>query len=57
MILTVTGAVLCGLGFLSAIIVGFLDKYGVKELGMDSSLASDSKRVVSWACKFQQEGA
>lgn len=42
------GAFLCALGFLSAIIVGLLDKYGVKQLGQDVSLQQDSKKLVNF---------
>ena len=38
---------MCALGFLSAIIVGLLDKYGVKQLGQDISLRQDSKKLVN----------
>ncbi|XP_054707597.1 major facilitator superfamily domain-containing protein 1-like [Uloborus diversus] len=39
------GAGLCGLGFISAIIVGMLDVYGFKRLGMMDSISSQSKLV------------
>ena len=38
---------LCGLGFLSAMIVSFLDVYGVKQLGDTENLKIESKKVVS----------
>jgi len=43
------GALLCAIGFLSAIIVGLLDKFGVKQLGQDVSLQQDSKKLVNVA--------
>ncbi|XP_053394258.1 major facilitator superfamily domain-containing protein 1-like [Mercenaria mercenaria] len=39
------GAMLCGLGFISAIIVSFLDIYGVKQLGDADNLRTESKKV------------
>ncbi|CAL1531406.1 unnamed protein product [Lymnaea stagnalis] len=39
------GAMLCLLGFISAIIVTILDKHGVKELGDEGSLKSESKKL------------
>ncbi|CAG5135233.1 unnamed protein product, partial [Candidula unifasciata] len=39
------GAVLCGLGFISAIIVSILDKHGVRQLGDEGSIRSDSKKL------------
>ena len=36
---------LCGLGFVSAIIVSFLDRIGVKQLGMDSNMQQESKKL------------
>lgn len=39
------GSVLCGVGFLSAIVVSFLDIYGVKQLGQDTNLKMNSKNV------------
>jgi hypothetical protein len=39
---------LCGLGFVSAIIVSFLDIYGVKQLGDADNLRTESKKVVSY---------
>ena len=38
---------LCGLGFISAIIVSFLDVYGVRQLGDSDTLRTESKKVVS----------
>jgi len=40
------GAILCAIGFTSAIIVGLLDKVGVQQLGQAESLQQDSKKVV-----------
>lgn len=40
---------LCGLGFISAMVVSFLDVYGVKQLGDADNLVSESKKVVSLA--------
>ena len=45
--LILSGAILCGLGFVSAIVVSTLDRIGVKQLGQDSSLEIESKKVVS----------
>ncbi|KAH3697780.1 hypothetical protein DPMN_085290, partial [Dreissena polymorpha] len=39
------GAMLCGLGFLSALTVSFLDILGVKQLGDADNLRSESKKV------------
>lgn len=39
------GAMLCGLGFLSAIVVSFLDVYGVRQLGDTENLKTESKKV------------
>ncbi|KAK3089402.1 hypothetical protein FSP39_003368 [Pinctada imbricata] len=39
------GAMLCGIGFLSAITVSFLDKWGVKQLGDEETLKSESKKL------------
>lgn len=39
------GAMLCGLGFISAIIVSFLDIHGVKQLGDTDNLRIESKKV------------
>ena len=46
---------LCGLGFLSAMIVSFLDVYGVKQLGDTENLKIESKKVVSTVtcCKWR----
>ena len=38
---------LCGLGFLSAMVVSFLDVYGVRQLGDTENLKTESKKVVS----------
>ena len=43
----VPGSILCGVGFLSAIVVSFLDIRGVAQLGQDSNLKMSSKNVVS----------
>ena len=40
---------LCAVGFLSAIIVGMLDKYGVKQLGQDVTMRQDSKKLVNFS--------
>ena len=37
---------LCGLGFISALIVGFLDVRGMKELGLSADIRVDSKKLV-----------
>jgi len=42
------GGFLCAIGFISAIIVGLLDKYGVKQLGQDVSLQQESKKLVNF---------
>lgn len=39
------GAMLCGLGFLSAIVVSFLDVYGVRQLGDTENLKTESKKL------------
>ncbi|XP_014663317.1 PREDICTED: major facilitator superfamily domain-containing protein 1-like isoform X1 [Priapulus caudatus] len=39
------GSVLCGVGFVSALIVSVLDKGGVKQLGLDKKQSSDSKKL------------
>ncbi|XP_059159078.1 major facilitator superfamily domain-containing protein 1-like [Physella acuta] len=39
------GAMLCALGFVSAIIVSILDRHGVKELGDEGKLKSESKKL------------
>ncbi|KAG8145556.1 hypothetical protein E2320_012075 [Naja naja] len=39
------GALLCVLGFISAIIVSVLDKMGTKQLGLDGVLQQESKKV------------
>ncbi|KAK3761409.1 hypothetical protein RRG08_024276 [Elysia crispata] len=39
------GAMLCLLGFLSAIIVSMLDSYGVRQLGDEGSLQTESKKL------------
>jgi hypothetical protein len=41
-----TGAMLCGLGFISAIIVSTLDRWGMKQLGQDDSIKVESKKMV-----------
>ncbi|PVD23729.1 hypothetical protein C0Q70_17002 [Pomacea canaliculata] len=40
-----SGAFLCLLGFISAILVSFLDKWGVQQLGDDASQKSNSKKL------------
>ncbi|XP_069126769.1 lysosomal dipeptide transporter MFSD1-like [Argopecten irradians] len=39
------GAMLCGLGFISAMIVSFLDMYGVRQLGDEQNLKAESKKL------------
>ncbi|ESP05560.1 hypothetical protein LOTGIDRAFT_208557 [Lottia gigantea] len=39
------GAFLCGLGFVSAIIVSSLDKWGAKQMGDEESMKSNSKKL------------
>jgi MFS family permease len=39
------GALLCAIGFVSAIMVGVLDKMGIQQLGQDGSLQQDSKKL------------
>ncbi|BFY99342.1 hypothetical protein BsWGS_02382 [Bradybaena similaris] len=39
------GAMLCGLGFISAILVSILDRHGVRQLGDEGSINSDSKKL------------
>ncbi|XP_033738303.1 major facilitator superfamily domain-containing protein 1-like [Pecten maximus] len=39
------GAMLCGLGFISALIVSFLDMYGVRQLGDEQNLKAESKKL------------
>ncbi|XP_050401661.2 major facilitator superfamily domain-containing protein 1 [Patella vulgata] len=39
------GAMLCGIGFVSAIVVSSLDKWGTKQKGDDETLRSDSKKL------------
>ncbi|CAH1785915.1 unnamed protein product [Owenia fusiformis] len=39
------GAMLCGFGFISAIIVGLLDVYGTRQLGTDSTIKENSKKM------------
>jgi len=45
-ILYVLGAMLCAVGFISAITVGILDKYGMEQLGQSATLRQDSKKLV-----------
>jgi hypothetical protein len=47
---SISGAILCGLGFISAIIVGLLDKYGLQQLGENDAVESGSRRLV---CQHQ----
>jgi len=42
----VLGAMLCAVGFVSAIVVGMLDKYGVEQLGQSITFRQDSKKLV-----------
>ncbi|XP_064624959.1 major facilitator superfamily domain-containing protein 1-like [Lineus longissimus] len=39
------GAMLCGLGFVSAIIVSILDRWGMKQLGQDDSMKVEAKKM------------
>ncbi|XP_054624053.1 major facilitator superfamily domain-containing protein 1-like isoform X2 [Dunckerocampus dactyliophorus] len=39
------GALLCVLGFMSAIIVSILDKVGMKQLGLDEAIQEESRKV------------
>ncbi|KAG8189209.1 hypothetical protein JTE90_013742 [Oedothorax gibbosus] len=39
------GVGLCGIGFISSIIVGFLDTYGFKKLGMSDVISTQSKNL------------
>jgi hypothetical protein len=43
----VSGAFLCFLGFISAIVVSILDKWGVKQRGDEEALKQESKKLVS----------
>ena len=43
----ITGCMLVGIGFVSAIIVSILDKAGAQQLGMSDEIKAQSKRVVS----------
>lgn len=40
------GAMLCGLGFICALVVSFLDKMGVRALGDEDNLKMQSKKLV-----------
>lgn len=40
------GALLCVLGFTSAILVSTLDKVGMKQLGLDGVIQEESRKVV-----------
>lgn len=40
------GALLCVLGFMSAVIVSALDKVGMKQLGLDGAIQEESRKVV-----------
>ncbi|CAC5422770.1 unnamed protein product [Mytilus coruscus] len=39
------GAILCGLGFISSFIVSFMDLYGVRQLGDEQNLKTESKKL------------
>lgn len=39
------GAMLCGLGFISSFIVSFMDIYGVRQLGDEQNLRTESKKL------------
>lgn len=41
-----TGAMLCGLGFISAIVVGIMDVIGIRQLGDEENLKNESKKLV-----------
>jgi hypothetical protein len=41
-----SGALLCAVGFISAMVVGILDKAGVQQLGQDNIMQQESKKVV-----------
>lgn len=43
------GALLCVLGFMSAVIVSTLDKVGMKQLGLEGTIQEESRKVV---CAF-----
>lgn len=40
------GAMLCGLGFICALVVSILDKMGVRALGDEDNLKMQSKKLV-----------
>lgn len=40
------GALLCVLGFISAIVVSALDKIGMTQLGLDGAIQEESRKVV-----------
>ena len=44
----VTGTMLVGIGFISAIIVSILDRKGAEQLGATEEIKTQSKRVVSY---------
>lgn len=46
MMLWFVGALLCVLGFASAIIVSALDKIGMRQLGLDGAIQEQSRKVV-----------
>lgn len=46
MTLCFPGALLCVLGFVSAIIVSTLDKIGMTQLGLDGAIQEGSRKVV-----------
>lgn len=46
MMLCFLGALLCVLGFASAIIVSSLDKVGMRQLGLDGAIQEESRKVV-----------
>jgi Na+/H+ antiporter NhaA len=50
--MTCSGAILCAIGFVSAITVGLLDKVGVQQLGQADTLQQDSKKVVCMVYGF-----
>lgn len=50
------GAMLCGLGFICALVVSFLDKMGVRALGDEDNLKMQSKKLVGQNRAFIKEG-
>lgn len=48
------GAMLCGLGFICALVVSFLDKMGVRALGDEDNLKMQSKKLVGQTRAFNK---